>query len=97
MRVAAAVPLGNSRIECAHRLAAIRHFGTSLRILITRRFLSKNTISMGNFMPMVCTASQGVIQSPSPFSSLVCFSSPILRVRLVSAMSARSANTVDLD
>jgi len=48
-------------------------------------------------MPIVWTASQGVIQRPSPGSNFVCFNSPIFRFLLVSAISARSVSRVFLD
>ena len=60
-------------------------------------FLSRNNTSIGNFIPIVCTASQGEIHKPSPGSSPVCFKRPVRRLALVSAMSARSATSVSLD
>ena len=37
---------------------------------------------MGNFMPKVCTPSQGTIHRPWPFSSRSCFSKPVRRLAL---------------
>ncbi len=44
-------------------------------------------------MPNVWTPSQGTIQSPSPGSSEACFSNPVRRLALVSAMAACSASS----
>lgn len=91
------MPLGSSSTECARRHMDIRHFGIAGRIFKTLRFLFRNKTSIGNFMPMVCTPSHGVIQRPSPGSNLVCLSKPVFRVALVFAMFARSASRVPRD
>src|SRR5260370_26565703 len=93
----AAVPLGSSSTEWPLKHIAIRHFCISFLTFSTFRFLSRNSTSIGNFIPIVWTASQGAIQSPSPGPSLVCFKRPVRRCSLVSAISAHSARTVPLD
>lgn len=68
-----------------------RTFGEIFKIRLSR---PKNRTSMGKRMPIVCTDSQGTIQSPSPGGRQVRPSSPRRRVLLVSATCTRSAITV---
>jgi hypothetical protein len=95
--MAAVVPLGGSQTEWARRYLDIRQRGMAARIFKTLRFLLRNSTWIGNFIAMVWTLSQGVIQSPSPDSSRLCFNKPIFRFLLISAIPARSASRVPLD
>src|SRR5579872_6979855 len=81
-------------MECAVRQAESRQGGTACRTLRTFLFRSRYTRSIANFMKNVWTDSHGVIQSPSPGSSRLCFSNPVRRLALVSATSAAVASTV---
>src|SRR5581483_7210816 len=91
------VPAGSSRTECARRHSASRHFGTEQHVFSTLRDRLRNTMSMGNFIPTVCTPSVGTIHSPSPGRRQSCFSRPVRRAVLVLATPARSASTAPLE
>jgi hypothetical protein len=92
--VSAAAPAGSSNTEWARRQAAKRQERMCGRIFKTRLSRLKNTTSIGKRMPMVCTDSQGTIQSPSPGCRQSRPSKPRRRVALVSATCARSAITI---
>src|SRR5580704_5939693 len=62
------------------------------RIFSTLRLRLRNAMSIGNFMRKVWTAWVGM-RRPSPGSSFRCFRRPVLRLAMVSAISARSART----
>src|SRR6476469_5619458 len=66
------------------------------RSLVTTRFLLRNTTSIANFIKKLWTPSHGTIHKPSPSARPLCFSKPLFRVALVSAISARSASCVFL-
>src|SRR5579884_3949130 len=87
------VPAGSSSTECARRHSARRHRGTLRQAFSTVRDLLRNRISMGNFIPIVCTPSVGTIQRPSPAGSEECFRRPVRRAVLVLATDARVAST----
>ena len=54
------------------------------------------TKSIANFIPKLCTDSQGAIHKPDPGSRLLCLNKPVRLFALVSATSAASARTVPL-
>lgn len=88
--VLSSVPAASSSTERARRQPDRRQGGTLLLIFLTTFRRSRKTRSMANFMPKVCTASQGTIHMPSPSPRECLPSRPRVRASPRSATSTQA-------
>lgn len=88
------VPAGSSITPDAPKYVRVIRFGRMLLTAATT-LLSRlrNTASMGNFMPNVCIPLHGLISNPSPSSREFLPRRPFIRLKMLSAIASRLANT----